>query len=296
MRARSLAGTRVAPRRPVRALLTVLLLAGCSTVESATVLSSTRGLERCRKGDLVATVFPADWPNVTIEVQEERTCATPIEQTVKVERELRVSRDMATYVAGGLGAGAGVAVMILALKATPQQSSFNRGDGLLLLPLAGAAAGATLVQGLPREQQVQQLPGEVRVVTAFEERSGDVLPSTGLLTLEGRGLAELRDGRAHVPVELAMSIYQRPIRLGDRRVWWSLRPGTWVPGRLPACERAATAWQSGDLYVFSLSELIALETDAERCSSDQWPFAPSLKRKAHDVCRERFGAACGAAR
>lgn len=280
----------------MRAPLALVLLAGCSTIESSTLVSSTRGLERCRKGDLVATAFPADWPNVVIEVHEERTCATPIEQTVKVDRELRVSRDMATYVAGGLGAGAGVAVMILAIKAMPAQSSFNRGDGLLMLPLAGAAAGATLVQGLPREQQVQRLPGEVRVVTAFEERSGDVLPSVGLLTLDGRGLAELHDGRAHVPVDLAMRIYQRPIRLGERRVWWSLRPGSWVPGRLPACERAAAAWQSGDLYGFSMSELIGLEADAERCSSDQWPFAPSLARKARDVCRERFGDACGASR
>lgn len=280
----------------MRACLAVLLLAGCSTVESSTVLSSTRGLERCRRGDLVATVFPADWPNVTLEVHEERTCATPIEQTVKVDRELRVSRDVATYVGGGLGAGAGVAAMVLTLKALPPQSSFNRADGLIMLPLAGAVAGATLTQGLQRDQQVQRLPSEVRVVTAFEERSGDELPSTGLLTLEGRGLAELRDGRAHVPVDLAMAIYQRPIRLGERRVWWSLRPGTWVPGRLPACERAAAAWQSGDLYRLSLSELTGLEADAERCIGDEWPFARTLRRQAGEVCRERFGAACGAPR
>lgn len=294
MRARLLGGVRVAhARRDMRALLAVLLLAGCSTVESATVLSSTRGLEHCRKGDLVATVFPADWPNVTLEVHEERTCATPIEQTVKVDRELRLSRDVPAWVGGGLGAGVGVAAMVLTLKALPQAGSYNRADGLLMLPLGGALAGATLASSLPHEQQTQRLPSEVRVVTEYEERSGEELPSIGLLTLEGRGLVELRDGRAHVPVDLAMSIYQRPIRLGDRRVWWSLRPGSWVPGRLPACERAAAASQPGDLYRLSLNELLGLEADADRCGRDEWLFARSLRRKVGEVCRERFGPACG---
>lgn len=279
----------------IRTCAALGLIAGCSTVESSTVLSSTRLAERCGKGDVVATVHPADWPYVEVEVHEERSCATPVEQTVRVDRELRVTRDMASYVGAGVGATIGGALMVVALKAVPQQSSYNRVDGLLMLPLAGAVAGATLTQGLAREQQVQRLPSEVRVVTELETHPPDELPSTGLLTLEGRPVATVSDGRARMPLELAMSIYQRPVRLDGRRAWWSLRPGVWVPGKLPACERAGRAWQGTDLYRHSAAELADLEADAERCSSDSWAFANRLHRKVVEVCRERFGTTCAAA-
>lgn len=270
-------------------------LAGCSTVESSTVLSSTRGLERCRQGDLVASVFPADWPNVDLEVHEERTCATPIEQRVKVDRELRVSRQVPLWIGGGLGAAAGVGAMVLLMKAAPARSysyAYNYGDAYLALPLAGGAAGAAMVEALHPDQQTQTLPSEVRVVTTYDERSDDDHPAAGALMLDSSEVARLEHGHARVPIDVATRVYQQPIRLGGRRVWWTIRSGAWVPGRLPACERAASV---ASVDALGSGELVDRFADAVTCGRDGWSFAQRLSRKLDAECQRRFDAPCVAA-
>ncbi len=281
--------------RRMRPILLVAL-AGCSTVESSTVLSSTRGLERCKQGDLVASVFPGDWPNVDLEVHEERTCATPIEQTVKVDRELRVSRDVPLWIGGGLGAAAGVGAMVLLTKASASRSlsyRYNYSDAFLALPLAGGAAGAAVVEALHPDQQTQTLPSEVRVVTAYEERFGDEHPSSGPLMLGSVEVAKLAHGHASVPIDVAARVYQQPIRLGGRRVWWTIRSGAWVPGRLPACERAASV---KSVEALAGGELVERFADAVMCSRDGWSFAQRLSRRLDAECQRRFDAPCVAVR
>ncbi len=273
-------------------LVFAVVLAGCSTVEHATVVSTTRGPERCGNGDLVANVFPADWPNVTVEIVEQRSCSTTIRETVDVTRELRLPRDTAYWIGGGIGAAAGLAASI-ALQAYTNSTagSFNRGDGYMMLMLAGAAAGTGLVEGLNVTRQAQALPGEVRVVTSHESRSEDYAPRHGLLSHGKDPLGEVRDGRARVPLELAMGVYGRPLLLDGRRVEWSVRSTAWVPGRLPACERAARAWETGGFETASAKALREAEADAEACMKDGWPFAGSMVSRLTQVCRDRFTAA-----
>jgi hypothetical protein len=282
--------------RTVR-LFIVMLLAGCATVEHSTVVSQTRRPEECGKGDLVAAVFPGDWPNVVIEVQEQRTCTTGIDATYQVQRELRVSRDVAYWVGAGVGAAAGVGAMFALQKymsRTP--TTFNQGDGYLMLPLAGAAMGAALVGGLNATKQVQPLSGEVRVETSWERREVERPASIGLLSHRATPLAELRGGRAKLPLELAMSIYGRPLKLDGRLVDWSLRASAWVPGKLPACVRAADANEAfkraGGWTTFSTRELARAEADAEACMKDGWPFAGTMLSRITVECRARVHGSC----
>src|SRR5690606_38139901 len=109
---------------------------------------------------------------------------------------------------------------------------------------------------------------------------------------EGRAVATLAGGRAIVPLELARRLYRQPLRLSDRRVWWSLRPGVWVPGATPACERAGAAWASARLDALNDRELLDLHADAVLCSRDGWPFATTLAARLDRECKLRFDAAC----
>lgn len=275
-------------------LALALLLAGCSTVEHTTVVSTTRGPERCANGDLVASVFPGDWPNVTVEVVEQRACSTAIEEKVDVQRELRLPRDTAYWIGAGIGAAAGLGASI-ALQAYTNSSpgSFNRGDGYLMLMLAGGAAGAGLVQGLNVSRQTQPLPGEVRVETKYESRTDDHhVPRAGLLTHGKNPLGEVREGRAHVPLELAMAIYGRPLQLDGRRVEWSVRSNAWVPGRLPACVRLAAVRDGPALSALPQGALARAEDDADACAKDGWPFAGTMLMRLSTECRERFNGSC----
>jgi hypothetical protein len=277
-----------------------VLLAGCATVEHSTVVEQTRLPERCGTGDLVARVFPADWPNVVIEVMEQRSCATELQEKVAVQRELRVSRELAHGIGAGIGAAAGVAAMIALQKyMTPSYSTYNQGDGWMMLPLAGAAAGSMLVEGLNVSRQAQPLPGEVRVVSSWTRREEESFKRTGLLSHGATPLAELRDGRAHIPLELAMGVYGRPLQLDGRVVDWSVRATAWVPGRLPACVRAAQANEvaalAGGWGGFSVRELQRAETDAEACVRDGWPFAQTMLTRVAQECRERVHGSCQSA-
>jgi len=269
-----------------------LLLAGCSTVEHTTVVSTTRGPERCGQGDLVASVFPADWPNVTVEIVEQRSCATAIEEKLDVQRELKLPRETAYWIGAGLGAAAGVGASI-ALQAYTNRTpgSFNRGDGYLMLAFAGAAAGVAAVEGLNVSRQTQALPGEVRVVTSYESRADEHLPRAGLLSQAKSPLGELRHGRARLPLELAMAVYGRPLLLDGRRVEWSVRSNAWVPGRLPACVRLAQVQERG-LTGLAAAELARAQDDADACAKDGWPFAGTMQMRIANECRERFEGSC----
>ena len=279
----------------------LLLAAGCATVETSTVVGRTKGRERCDVGELVASVFPGEWPNVTIEVVEQRSCATAIEEQREVRRELRMSRDVAHGIGAGAGAVAGVAAMIALQQYTSRttpRSSFNRTDGYLLLPLAGAAAGSMVVEALNLTQHVQPIAGEVRVETSHVRRDDERFAGAGLLSHRATPLAVLHGGRAQLPVELVMGVYGRPLELDGRFVDWSVRASAWVPGRLPACVRAAEVHRAGAQGLAALGprEQQQAEADARACQRDGWPFATTLLGRVAQECRARFQSTCANAR
>lgn len=272
-----------------------VLLAGCATVETETHLRHTQGLERCDDGDLVAAAYPGDWPEVIIEVQQERTCATPVEDEYDVERSINVSRDVATGVAAGVGAVAGLAADIVLMQLMERSGAYSsssaRGEELLALPLLGAVVFGSIVQG---HQVVarQTISHDVRVDTSYLTRHEEDAAYDGELSAAVVPLGPLRGGHVRVPLDVATRVYGRTLQLGARRVSWSVRPRAWVPGLLPACERAARVWQARGFEQLPVPAIQAASDDAEACARDGWPFAETMVNRLAQTCRERFKTSC----
>src|SRR5437868_481181 len=112
----------------MRALLAGVLLCACSsTVDSKQLLKSERAGERCEAGALIASAFPGRWPDVVIEVREQRDCAVEIKDTFAVTPTTKV-RGVGTVVAGLLGATLGVVADVALTKATQRTYYATNGE------------------------------------------------------------------------------------------------------------------------------------------------------------------------
>jgi hypothetical protein len=275
----------------------LILVTACTTVQTGRELKSTEvDPPKCAEPELVVTATPADYPNVLLEVTEERSCISTSHDTWLVHSEMHGS-PMILGIAGALiGAAAGVGgLFALQSQYSQSESLAYRGDASIILPFVGALAGFGASQLVRNPNLTETLTPVEETESHDEQHVRHGSPANGTLAFrEGTRevISVLRDGQAYVPVGEAERTFSEGLTLNGRPIEWSMRNSAkWRPELLPQCERAAEV-ASRKMEHATLEELAAATKDAIACGDAGWPFADQLTHKLDRICARRFQAPC----
>ncbi len=276
----------------------LILVTACTTVQTGRELKSTEvDPPKCAESELVVTATPADYPNVLLEVTEERSCISTSHDTWLVHSEMHASPMILGIGGALLGAAAGVGAMFaLQSQYSQSESLAYRGDATIILPFVGALAAQRGASQLLRNPNLTETLTPVEETESHDEqhvRHGSAANGT-LAFRDGMRdvISVLRDGQAYVPVGEAARTLTDGLLLNGRPVEWSMRNSAkWRPELLPQCERSADV-ASRKMERATLQELEAATKDAIACGDAGWPFADQLTHKLDRICARRFQGPC----
>jgi hypothetical protein len=287
-----------------------LLAIGCTTVRTGRELRGTDvGPTRCGQSSYVVTAMPLDYPNVLLDVVEDRACEVEVSQTYVEHYEVHVSETVIQWTAVGLGALAGLGGFF-ALERSYRPTTTTvpqypggytvayQGDAAIILPFVGAVAGFAGWYLLGKGQTpVETLPAQTEVDRHIEPRLQHTASVDGTLTLlDGSSATELHGGHAVMNVQLAQRAHREGLLLDGRPIEWSVRAGTWAPALTPQCARTQDAAEAAAAFETApLGALARASRDAAACASEGWRFASEVARRLERICQRRFDSRCEAA-